>query len=194
MVARAKPGTAHAEPIAAHAGPAVAPLRILGIDPGSRITGVGVVEERRGVLHHIHSGTIKPRAEDPALRLEEIFTGLSELIVRHRPQQAAVEKVFMAKNARSALVLGEARGAAVCAAACAGLPVIEYSARSIKQAVVGYGAADKQQVQHMVRALLAMTSVPPTDAADALACAICHIHGHTRRPAVFGNGTVAAGR
>jgi len=159
---------------------APAALRILGVDPGSRVTGYGLVDDRRDSLVHVQSGQIKPGNLALPGRLEKIFNGMNQVIAEYRPDLLAVEQVFMARNAHSALVLGHARGAVICAAVRAGLPVAEYGARRIKQAVVGYGAADKQQVQHMVRALLGMTQPPAEDAADALACAICHAHSRTR--------------
>lgn len=167
---------------------APAALRILGVDPGSRITGYGLVDDRRDSLAHVQSGQIKPGNLALSGRLEKIFNGMNQVIAEYRPDLLAVEQVFVARNAHSALVLGHARGAVICAAVRAGLPVAEYGARRIKQAVVGYGAADKQQVQHMVRALLGMTQPPPEDAADALACAICHAHSRAvgRRLAAAG--------
>ena len=159
---------------------APAALRILGVDPGSRVTGYGLVDDRRDSLVHVQSGQIKPGNLALPGRLEKIFNGMNQVIAEYRPDLLAVEQVFMARNAHSALVLGHARGAVICAAVRAGLPVAEYGARRIKQAVVGYGAADNQHVQHMVRALLGMTQPPAEDAADALACAICHAHSRTR--------------
>jgi len=155
-------------------------VKVLGIDPGARVTGYGVVEGQSARLRHVAHGALRPRAAAPAARLAEIQRGLAQVIAEHGPDIAVVERVFVGRSARSALVLGHARGAVICAAVRAGLPVAEYGARRIKQAVVGYGAADKQQVQHMVRALLGMTQPPAEDAADALACAICHAHSRTR--------------
>jgi crossover junction endodeoxyribonuclease RuvC len=149
--------------------------RILGIDPGSRLTGYGVIEAMQGRLRFISCGVIKttPRAAF-AHRLNEIFDGINEVIQLHGPEVAAVEDVFLASNPRSALKLGQARGAAVVAAMQNGLRVKDYSAKMIKQAVAGYGQAEKAQVQHMVRVLLALSASPSADAADALAVAICH--------------------
>ena len=149
---------------------------ILGIDPGSRRTGYGVINANGSRLEYIGHGCIQlPSGELPE-RLKLIFEGISRVIEQHCPQAVAVEQVFMSKNAGSALKLGQARGAAITAAVARDLPVSEYSARQIKQAVVGTGAAQKEQVQHMVKALLALTESPQEDAADALATAICHAH------------------
>lgn len=149
--------------------------RILGIDPGSRVTGYGVIEVDRGRLQFIACGTIVTDRKHPfAHRLNEIFDGLNEVVQVHLPAVAAVEEVFLATNPRSALKLGHARGAAVVAAMQNGLAVFDYSPRQVKQAVAGYGQAEKRQVQHMVRVLLGLSAAPSTDAADALAVAICH--------------------
>jgi len=154
-------------------------MRVLGIDPGSRVTGFGVIEVlRNGRLQYIASGCIKAPGEGLAERLKAIYDGVNEIIASFRPTVFAAERVFLARNADSALKLGQARGAAICAGINGGLAVNEYSAREIKLAVVGRGGADKQQVQHMVRVLLELDRAPPADAADALACAICHAH-HT---------------
>jgi crossover junction endodeoxyribonuclease RuvC len=149
--------------------------RILGIDPGSRITGYGVIEENRGRLRFVSCGVIKTTPRYPfAHRLNEIFEGINEVVQLHGPEVAAVEDVFLATNPRSALKLGQARGAAIVAAMQNGLTVRDYSAKMIKRAVVGYGQAEKIQVQHMVRVLLGLSAAPSADAADALAVAICH--------------------
>ena len=149
--------------------------RILGIDPGSRVTGYGVIEIDRGRLRFIACGTIVTDCKHPfAHRLNEIFDGVNEVIQVNQPAVAAVEDVFLAANPRSALKLGHARGAAVVAAMQNGLAVHDYSPRQVKQAVAGYGQAEKTQVQHMVRVLLGLSATPSADAADALAVAICH--------------------
>lgn len=149
--------------------------RILGIDPGSRITGYGVIEIDRGRLRFVACGTIKTSQKSPfAHRLNEIFEGINEVIQLHLPAVAAVEDVFLATNPSSALKLGHARGAAVVAAMQNGLSVFDYSPRQVKLAVVGYGQAEKGQVQHMIRALLGLAGPPSADAADALAVAVCH--------------------
>lgn len=153
-------------------------VRILGIDPGLRVTGFGVIEKLGSKLAYVASGCIKSDEKSPLPeRLGTIFAGLQELLALHRPEQVAVEKVFVNVNPQSTLLLGQARGAAICAAVAAGLPVAEYTALQVKQAVVGNGHAAKEQVQHMVKRLLSLTGDPSPDAADALACAICHAHG-----------------
>lgn len=153
-------------------------LRILGIDPGLRVTGFGVIDKVGGRIVYVSSGCIRSVAgEELAGRIGTIFAGLGELIGLHQPHQVAVEKVFVNVNPNSTLALGQARGAAICAAVHAGLPVAEYTALQVKQSVVGNGHADKQQVQHMVCRLLSLPAAPGSDAADALACAICHAHG-----------------
>ncbi len=152
--------------------------RVLGIDPGSETTGWGVIEgtERRYLL--VEFGFIRTRSTQTfAQRLLNISEGLEDVIARLRPDVCAIEETFFASNVKSALKLGHARGVAVLAAARSGIPVHEYSPRLIKQTVVGYGAAEKHQVQEMVRLLLKLAAVPqPHDAADALAVAICHLH------------------
>lgn len=149
--------------------------RILGIDPGSRTTGYGVVESERGTIRFVACGVIKTTTTMPfSYRLNQIFSGINEVIQVHGPTEAAVEDVFLATNPGSALKLGQARGAAVVAAMQNNLEVSDYSAKQIKQAVVGYGQAGKAQIQHMVRVLLGLNKSPSSDAADALAVAICH--------------------
>ncbi|MDR2240731.1 MAG: crossover junction endodeoxyribonuclease RuvC [Zoogloeaceae bacterium] len=158
--------------------PPTAPLRILGIDPGLRVTGFGVIEKTGSRLAYVTSGCVRtPENGGLPLRLKTILDGLREVIAAHQPQQIAVEIVFVNVNPQSTLLLGQARGAAICASVDAGLPVAEYTALQVKQAVVGNGHAVKEQVQHMVRRLLALPGDPSPDAADALACAICHAHG-----------------
>lgn len=149
---------------------------ILGIDPGSRITGYGVIEQNGRQLRYIDSGCIRPDCSDIPHRLLSIFEGVDEIIRQYRPHQASVEQVFLARNPDSALKLGQARGAAMVAIMKHGIAVAEYSARQIKMAVVGTGGAQKEQVQHMVTRLLALPRSPQADAADALAAAICHAH------------------
>lgn len=149
---------------------------ILGIDPGSRITGFGIVREGRNGCEYVTSGCIRLGSGPFPERLKLIFDGLSELIRQYEPQVLSIEQVFMARNPDSALKLGQARGAAIVSAANSGLAVHEYSARQVKQAVVGTGGADKSQVQHMVQALLGLSRKPQADAADALAIALCHAH------------------
>ena len=152
---------------------------ILGIDPGSRITGYGVISQQGHKLTYLGSGCIRIKADNLADKLHIIFNGVTEVIKQFNPQLFAIEQVFMARNPDSALKLGQARGAAIVAATTNQLPVGEYSARQIKQAVVGTGAADKAQVQLMVKSLLKLPGTPQADAADALAVAICHAHSHT---------------
>lgn len=149
---------------------------ILGIDPGSRITGYGVIKQMAGKTSYLGSGCIRMQGDELAPRLKQIFDGVCEIISQFQPTEFAIEQVFMAKNPDSALKLGQARGAAIVAATCANLIVAEYSARQIKQAVVGKGNAEKSQVQHMVTYLLKLGSTPQADAADALAVALCHSH------------------
>lgn len=150
---------------------------ILGIDPGSRRAGFGIINAVGNTLEYVSSGTIHiNEAADWPLRLKEIFDSVSEIIDKHQPQEMAIEQVFMGKSAGSALKLGQARGAAIVAATNQNLPVFEYEARKIKQAVAGTGAAEKKQVQQMVKMLLKLPAIPKEDAADALAVAICHAH------------------
>ena len=150
--------------------------RILGIDPGSRITGFGVIDSDGVRSRHLVNGCLRVHEADFPARLGRIFTGIAQLIEEHLPEALAIEQVFVSKNVASAMKLGQARGAAICAAVTSGLPVHEYSPRSVKQAVVGTGGADKAQVQHMVRMLLNLVAEPASDAADALAVAIAHAH------------------
>ena len=152
-------------------------IRILGIDPGLRITGFGVLDKTGNQLAYVTSGCIRTPDGDLALRLKTILDGLNEVIAAALPDQVALEKVFVNKNPQSTLALGQARGTAICAAVMSGLPVSEYTALQVKQAVVGKGHAAKDQVQEMVKRLLKLAGDPNPDAADALACAICHAHG-----------------
>jgi crossover junction endodeoxyribonuclease RuvC len=151
--------------------------RILGIDPGLRVTGFGVIVAAGGKLQYVASGCIHNTQGELPERLELILRDLASVILAHRPSEVAVEKVFVNVNPRSTLLLGQARGAAISAAVLAHLPVSEYTALQVKQAVVGHGKAAKEQVQAMVMRLLALPAAPSADAADALACAICHAHG-----------------
>ncbi len=147
---------------------------IIGIDPGSCITGYGIICLEKKEPRHLAHGQIQTRSLELADKLYEIFEGIVQVIREYQPTQAAIEQVFTFYNHQSALKLGQARGAALTALASHGLTVGEYSAKQVKQSVVGYGAANKAQVQHMVRALLKLSHTPPPDAADALAIAICH--------------------
>lgn len=160
-------------------------MRVLGIDPGSHITGYGIVEHEGGAIRHIDNGGIRPDAHLPlAKRLHSIYSGLAQLISKHRPDIAVVENVFVAKNARSSLLLGHARGVAILAASEAGVPVAEYQPSQIKQAVVGQGQATKHQIQQMVRAILSLPEIAIEDASDALAVAICHCQGEGLRKSI----------
>lgn len=147
---------------------------ILGIDPGSRITGYGLIKQEQKQIQYIDSGCIRTSAGDLSQRLLQIFDGICTLLDSYYPDEMAIEQVFMHQNPNAALKLGHARGAAMVAAASHRLQISEYSARSVKQAVVGYGAAEKSQVKMMVMNLLSLTSEPQIDASDALAVAICH--------------------
>ena len=151
-------------------------MRILGIDPGSRLTGFGVVHIHATQLSYVASGCVRVPRGSLAERLKTVYDGVAEVIATYAPTAIAIEKVFLARNADSALKLGQARGAAICAGVNATLEVAEYSALQIKQAVVGRGHAGKEQVQHMVQVLLNLSGAPQADAADALACALCHAH------------------
>ena len=150
-------------------------MRILGIDPGSSVTGYGVVERvGSGVEHRAH-GTLRfPRNHAQHQRLAAIYAGVTQWVAEARPDVAVVEKIFVSASARSALVLGQARGAALAALGSAGVPVCEYAPQQLKRSVTGNGAASKRQVQAMVRRLLTLESTPAADAADALALALCH--------------------
>ena len=156
--------------------------RILGIDPGSRVTGFGLIDARRrgSNLRLIHYGAVRANGDHSA-RLRQIFEQIRHLVNEFRPDEVAVERVFVHRNADSALKLGQARAAALCATFDAQLPVFEYAARHIKKAVVGRGGADKTQVQHMVKLMLGMRTEPQADAADALAAALCHAHARGTR-------------
>ncbi|MBG6244964.1 crossover junction endodeoxyribonuclease RuvC [Candidatus Symbiopectobacterium sp. 'North America'] len=149
---------------------------ILGIDPGSRVTGYGIIRQQGLQLSYVGSGCIRTGVDDLPTRLKLIYAGVSEIITQFQPDCLAIEQVFMAKNADSALKLGQARGVAIVAGVNQGLPIFEYAARQVKQTVVGTGAAEKSQVQHMVRTLLKLSASPQADAADALAIAITHCH------------------
>lgn len=153
--------------------------RILGIDPGSRLTGFGVLDFDGDRPTYVASGTIKSPDGTFPDRLKKIFVSVSEIVDQYRPDIVAIESVFMARNAGSALKLGHARSAALCATFAFDVEVFEYAPREIKQAVVGTGSASKEQVQHMVVSLLQLDGIPAADAADALATAICH--GNRRR-------------
>lgn len=172
-------------------------IRILGIDPGLRITGFGVIDKTGQKLAYVASGCIRSDAKDSLpLRLKTLLDGLAEVIATYRPAtfplEAAIEKVFVNVNPQSTLLLGQARGAAIAALVLADLPVAEYTALQIKQAVVGHGKAAKEQVGAMVTRLLQLPGTPTADAADALACAICHAHGALGMGGMGGLGTLGA--
>ncbi|RJG07161.1 crossover junction endodeoxyribonuclease RuvC [Noviherbaspirillum cavernae] len=151
-------------------------MKILGIDPGLRTTGFGIISKQGSKLGYVASGTIKTPDADLPQRLKTILAGVGEIIRTYSPDCAAIEKVFVNVNPQSTLLLGQARGAAICALVNADLAVAEYTALQIKQAVVGHGKAQKQQVQDMVQRLLLLSGTPSPDAADALGVAICHAH------------------
>lgn len=152
-------------------------MRIIGIDPGSRITGYGIISKEGNRLVHVDNGAIFTDAsKDFPARLQKIYRGLTEVVEQYRPDAMAVENIFFATNVQSALKLGQARGAAIVAGVNAGLPVFEYSALQVKQAVVGHGRAAKEQVQKMLKVLLHLPEIAQEDASDALAVAVCHAH------------------
>jgi crossover junction endodeoxyribonuclease RuvC len=150
--------------------------RIIGIDPGSQITGYGIIDVQGAQTLYVSSGCIRTEGGDLPQRLRVIFEGVRAVMADHSPAEMAVEQVFMHRNPDSALKLGQARGAAICAGVLSELPVAEYTARQVKLAIVGTGAAAKEQIQHMVRVLLGLSGTPQVDAADALAVALCHAH------------------
>lgn len=158
-------------------------MRVLGVDCGSVVTGVGILEANGRGYRLLHFGAIRPRVSHPfPARLAYIYRELSALVDRFQPHSVAIEQVFQARNVKSALQLSQVRGVVQLAAALAGLPVQEYSALSVKKSVVGYGQAEKHQVQRMVQRLLGLSAAPePADAADALAVALCHLHVETTR-------------
>jgi len=151
-------------------------MKILGIDPGLRTTGFGIIHKDGHRLSYVASGTIKTQEADLPQRLKTILAGVSEIIQTYRPDCAAIEKVFVNVNPQSTLLLGQARGAAICALVHADLVVAEYTALQVKKAVAGHGQAQKQQIQDMVVRLLQLPGTPSADAADALGVAICHAH------------------
>ncbi|MFN2225683.1 MAG: crossover junction endodeoxyribonuclease RuvC [Anaerolineae bacterium] len=165
-------------------------MRILGIDPGTAITGYGVVDENEQGLALVDCGVVTTPSDEPLPeRLQRIYRGLAGVVDEYRPDVAAVEELFFSRNARTALSVGHARGVALLAMADAGLPIFEYKPLEVKQAVAGYGGADKQQVQEMVRMLLSLDQVPrPDDAADAVAVAICHLHSRRMADLIAGAG------
>lgn len=168
---------------------------ILGIDPGSRIAGYGVIRAVGNKLQYVASGCIRvDTSKDLAFRLKQINLCVTEIIDAYGPEEFAIEQVFMGKNVDSALKLGQARGVAIVAAAVKDIPVFEYAARSVKQAVTGKGSADKEQVQKMVQTLLKLPGTPQADAADALAIAICHANSTQNLVAQAGGRNMRRGR
>lgn len=165
-------------------------MLVLGIDPGTAITGYGLVREEDEGLALVDYGVITTPAGQPLPeRLQTIYQGLAAVIRKHNPKAAAVEELFFSRNARTALSVGHARGVTLLALADAGLPIYEYKPLAVKQAIAGYGGADKLQVQEMVRMLLNLDHVPhPDDAADAVAVAICHVHSARMAELVAGAG------
>ena len=166
-------------------------IRILGIDPGSRFTGFGVVDCVGDASTYVASGTIRSPDGSFPERLRKIFESVGEIVAEYRPAVVSIESVFMARNAGSALKLGQARSAALCATFSADVEVFEYSPREIKLAVVGTGAATKAQVQHMIVSLLNLDGAPATDASDALAAAICHAHQRRLQSSLGGADVIA---
>ncbi len=150
--------------------------RILGIDPGLRITGFGVIDIEAGQARYVVSGCIRTPVGRLPERLKSILDGVADIVSTYQPSEAAIEQVFVNVNPQSTLLLGQARGAAICGLVLAALPVAEYTALQIKQSVVGNGHADKEQVQSMVQRMLRLSGLPQADAADGLACALCHFH------------------
>ncbi len=169
-------------------------IRILGIDPGSRATGFGVIEHHGNRSVCIASGAIVTQGEDMMVRLAEIFRRMREVVSEYQPDEVAIERVFLARNPDSALKLGQARGVALAALLEADTPVFEYSARQVKQSVVGGGGAEKRQVAHMVARLLNLDAMPAGDAADALAIAICHAHMRAGLARLAGVTSMRGGR
>ena len=170
---------------------------IIGIDPGSRLTGYGIIQKEGQKLIFVDAGTIRTETPEMPERLKRIFAGIERIVKFHGPTEAAVEQVFMSVNPDSALKLGQARGAAIAALVNLDLQVAEYTARQIKQSVVGYGAADTEQVQMMVMRILNLSIKPQQDAADALATAICHAHASgsmTKLAVLNALGGMARGR
>jgi crossover junction endodeoxyribonuclease RuvC len=164
-------------------------IRILGIDPGSRVTGYGIVDTDGRTTRYVASGCIRTSDAEFGARLRAIYAGIGGIVAEYQPGEVAVERVFVNRNADSALKLGQARAAAICATFAGESALFEYAARAVKQAVVGRGGADKQQVQHMMRALLGLGELPGPDEADALAVALCH--AHTRSLAAHITGAAA---
>ncbi|MFC0268422.1 crossover junction endodeoxyribonuclease RuvC [Kushneria aurantia] len=164
-------------------------MRLLGIDPGSRRTGFGVIDIDDGRPHYVASGCVRINADDLGQKLAQVYAGIAEVIAVHRPLEVAIEQVFLARNADSALKLGQARGTAIVCAANHGLAVHEYAARRVKQIVAGHGNADKGQIQLMVQSTLGLSDLPQEDAADALAIALTHFFSSRGTPMPSASGT-----
>ena len=156
-------------------------IRVLGIDPGSRVTGYGLIETNGVRSRHLGSGCIRTTSGDFPQRLGEIFNGVREVLAEWQPQEVAIEQVFVSRNASSALKLGQARGAAISAVVTLETPIYEYTPAAVKQGLVGNGRAEKEQVQHMVRVILGMQGKMSLDESDALAIALCHAHSNATR-------------
>ena len=169
-------------------------MTILGIDPGSRITGFGVIKIYQNKVYYVASGCIRITEKSTANRLKQIAEGINEIIKLYKPTDSSIEQIFMFQNPMGAIKLGQARGVAMCTLAQNGLNVAEYSAKQIKQAVVGTGQADKTQVQHMVQALLNLNKKPQADAGDALAIAICHYHSNKILDKIGNANKISRGR
>lgn len=169
-------------------------MKILGLDPGLRVTGYGVIEKTGQRLSYVASGVIRTREGELPERIKTVFDGVVQILAQFQPDAAAIEKVFVNVNPQSTLLLGQARGACLAALTQASQPVFEYTALQVKQAVVGNGHADKVQVQHMVKRLLSLPAEPRPDSADALACAICHAHGGLGLAGIQGSRRRRAGR
>jgi crossover junction endodeoxyribonuclease RuvC len=169
-------------------------IRILGIDPGSLNTGYGIIDVDGNHSIQIDNGTIQTKTSELPNKLLTIFTQLNDIIDQHQPDEVAIEKIFMHRNADSALKLGQARGAAITICATKQLKIFEYTANQVKQATVGRGHAAKQQVQHMVKVLLCLNEVPQVDAADALAVALCHAHSREGLTRMAGVKGISGGR
>lgn len=167
---------------------------IIGIDPGSRMTGIGVIKKTGQTLTFLACDTLKIPDLPIHLKLRFIFEGVNDYVMKYKPDDVAIESVFMHKNPQSAIKLGQARGAAMVAAAMSDADIHEYSPRQIKQAVVGYGGGQKEQVQHMVRQLLNLAKVPQSDAADALAVAVCHANSNTVLMSLLKTSKLGKGR
>ncbi|MCS4504177.1 Crossover junction endodeoxyribonuclease RuvC [wastewater metagenome] len=165
--------------------------RVLGIDPGSRVTGFGIIDSHDRGLVYVASGVIRVEGQAFPVRLRAIFEQLGEVVERYQPAQTAIEQVFVRNNPDSALKLGQARGAAICACVGRGLPLAEYTASMVKQAVTGNGGAGKEQVQYMVRTLLGLQGRLREDASDALGVALCHIHRDRLAGRLAGRGRTA---